>query len=668
MSSRSFIIILVAMQSCISSLHAQYNDHRNRQLDSLELVLQLGQSTDIELLGIYGELMEGYSYLDNKKAVNYAQKGAAISERIDNLFGIPYFNTHIGMLHYGNSQYDSAMVYYEKALQGAELMKIGRNSKGEPFTERNVDNQYSKIYGSIANLYNIQGQYSEAIEYYTKALKIFEKHSWKESQSIAYSNIGELYMSMGNYEQAENNFTKMNIIAYELNDSLIIMYADKGLSALYLAQGEYDTALKHAEAVHNYIFTHSEEGEDSKVFVYNLLAEIYLSGKNNVERAEDFVKQALLIDDTTLITPRERAVSLRLLSDIHLQCNQWRQAEQTAHKALATDDSEPANTLSLYRILAKTYSYLGNAAKTEEYIDKMEKLQSSWSTKHYQSAIREMEVKYETAKKETRITTLEEEKRLIMWLGIASGAVLLLMLALFLFLWRLNVQKKRVAQQKHQLAEQQVKQLEQEKQLVATQALLDGETQERTRLARDLHDGLGGMLSATRLNLDDMKKDMSMNEKDAARFDKAMGMLDNSMTEMRRVAHHLMPDSLSRFGLKTALTDFCNSIPIAEFNYFGDGRRFDAKCEAVIYHIAHELINNALKHSGASHIIVQIVQDTDRLSLTVEDNGRGFDIKEATSGIGLANVRTRVVSMGGILDLRSSVETGTEINIEFQLA
>ena len=135
--------------------------------------------------------------------------------------------------------------------------------------------------------------------------------------------------------------------------------------------------------------------------------------------------------------------------------------------------------------------------------------------------------------------SMQKERKLILCLSISIGAALLLLLAVLLFRQRLMNQKKK-------LAEQQVKQLEQEQQLIATKAVLDGETTERSRLARDLHDGLGGMLSAVKFNLHDMKQGRTLESDDVARFDKAMDMLDASINELRRVAHNMMPESLSR--------------------------------------------------------------------------------------------------------------------------
>jgi signal transduction histidine kinase len=115
------------------------------------------------------------------------------------------------------------------------------------------------------------------------------------------------------------------------------------------------------------------------------------------------------------------------------------------------------------------------------------------------------------------------------------------------------------------------------------------------------------------------------------------------------------------------LSDFCNTIPSAEFVYFGDELRLDRNLEVIVYRIAHELINNALKHAAATHILVQIVQENHRIALAVEDNGCGFDPDALTAGMGIQNIRTRVASFGGTIDIQSNAEEGTAINVEFRL-
>jgi len=203
--------------------------------------------------------------------------------------------------------------------------------------------------------------------------------------------------------------------------------------------------------------------------------------------------------------------------------------------------------------------------------------------------------------------------------------------------------------------------------------VLDGEVQERSRLARDLHDGLGSILAATKYNLADIQKVSTLEEAAVECYHKAMGLLDDSMHEMRRVAHHLMPESLQQHGLKRSTADFCNVIPHVKFTYYGDEARFDPKMEIMVYRIMHELVSNALKHAAASHILVQIVQEADRIALTVQDNGCGFDpasasaSASASAGMGLANIRTRVAAYNGTLLVDSQVGVGTEVNVELKI-
>jgi signal transduction histidine kinase len=279
-----------------------------------------------------------------------------------------------------------------------------------------------------------------------------------------------------------------------------------------------------------------------------------------------------------------------------------------------------------------------------------------------------LKIGYETEKKEIQITSLQEERRLMIWLGVAGGAVLLLALAAFFFLWRWTVQKKRLAESQRELAEQQIKQLEQEKQLVATQSVLDGEVQERIRLARDLHDGLGSMLTGVKFNLESLKGSVILGSNEVENFGNAMKILDDSILEMRRVAHHLMPDTLIRYGLKTALKGFCDSFPLIEYTWFGsDERLAEKQRETMIYRIIHELVNNALKHSGATKISVSVMRENNYIAFTVYDNGCGFDKDRQTQGMGLQNIRERVVSCNGRMELDTGEGKGTEVNIEFKI-
>jgi two-component system, NarL family, sensor kinase len=199
-----------------------------------------------------------------------------------------------------------------------------------------------------------------------------------------------------------------------------------------------------------------------------------------------------------------------------------------------------------------------------------------------------------------------------------------------------------------------------------------GEEQERIRLAKDLHDGLGGMLSGIKYSFTTMKGNLIMTPENQQAFERSMDMLDSSIREMRRVAHNMMPEALVRFGLDTALNDFCNDINQSgalKINYQSigmEGVSIDQTTAITLYRIVQELINNTMKHAKATTAIVQLTKSGGQLSVTVEDDGKGFDINllKTNKGIGWTNIQNRVEFLKGKLDIRSKDGEGTSVQIE----
>ena len=262
-----------------------------------------------------------------------------------------------------------------------------------------------------------------------------------------------------------------------------------------------------------------------------------------------------------------------------------------------------------------------------------------------------MDAKYNAQQKELEIESLNKQKKTFIIIFIIGA--LLLISVIIILLQMMRNQKLR----QYTRLEATIK----EKKFVAAQALLNGENKERARIAKEIHDGLGGLLTMARLNLVQYEE---ATEKDPQKIKSSITILENSIKDMRRMAHNLMPESLSRFGLKPVLEDYCKGSEYIYFNFYGNERRFDEKIEINIYRIVCELINNALKHSGATKINVQLVISDDRLSVTVEDNGKGFDTKNSKY---LRTVRSRTDLIGATLDLISEEGNGTEINIEKKL-
>ena len=224
---------------------------------------------------------------------------------------------------------------------------------------------------------------------------------------------------------------------------------------------------------------------------------------------------------------------------------------------------------------------------------------------------------------------------------------------------------------RQKIQQQKITDLEKDKQLLAIDAMLKGQEEERSRIAKDLHDGLGGMLSGVKLSFVNMKENMVMDAESVSSFENSIMQLDNTISELRKVAHNLMPEALVKFGLKNAVLDFCNSMQLASktkiiFEQMGTDRQLNNTADLYIYRIVQELINNSIKHAAPNQILVQLTKTADKILLTVEDDGKGFnkELLQSATGIGMKNLQQRVDYFKGKIDIASQPGEGTSVNIE----
>jgi signal transduction histidine kinase len=583
-------------------------------------------------MDIHRDLSWSYLYADDyEKMIHHSREGIALAESLDSLYVAADLLNNLGVAYDYASRPDSAMIYFERALDVVDRME----DEGDESPLR-IGRTRAFVYGSIANLYSIEGRSGDALEYYFMALRLFEEHEIDYEVGVVLGNIGITYYDIENYEQAETYLRRKEQICRELGYETNLAHALYSLSPVYEAKGEYDKAITVAEEALEILQRHDTNPADALGCLL-ALSTAWLRGYGDTERAMEYSDEALQ-KARELNIPLEISHVLQQRSEIFLFREEYAAAQRSALQALETDSTHLSNNQFLYEYLTKANIGLGNRQRALHFFERFKETQASYANEHFQEAMSEMEVRYETEKMETRITVLEEERRLMRMLGTAVGGVLLLTMAAFFFLWRWAVQRRRT---------------------VATRALLDGEAAERTRLARDLHDGLGSMLTGIRMGLENMRG------QSAPDLAPSLDMLGASIRELRRVSHHLMPDALQNEGLRSALAAFCHSLPDVSFGWFGPEGKIDSRMELVIYRIAHELVGNALKHAGASEIAVQVMRGADYIALTVRDDGRGFDPATQPAGMGLANIRKRVASMDGRLMIDSRPGDGTEINVNF---
>ena len=320
----------------------------------------------------------------------------------------------------------------------------------------------------------------------------------------------------------------------------------------------------------------------------------------------------------------------------------------------------------------EVYKQLGKFAKAMECKDTVGAIKESLYQADNVKQIEFRQARYNYEKQQNEISQLENDKEIQQLLIkhkstlnyiFTGSAIILLLISLLTY---------RNYKQKQKLQQQRIIELETEKQLAATEAVLKGEEQERTRLAKDLHDGLGGMLSGIKYSFNTMKENLIMTPDNHQAFERSMDMLDSSIKEMRRVAHNMMPEALVRFGLDTALKDMCNDINQSgalKVNYQSMGMAgvvIDQTISITLYRIVQELINNTMKHARAKMSIVQVIKSNNQLTLTVEDDGNGFDtnILKMHKGIGWINIQNRIEFLKGNLEITSKEGEGTSVQIE----
>ena len=624
------------LKCCHISLFAQQDMSQKKQIDSLEFTLKSDLPNN-ERLRIYDEL-SWILMIDNfSKAALYAREGIRLAEQEKKWYDAAQLYCTLGTAYYYADRLDSAIIIYQAAVQVAEKMIIARKKD-----EQLRDNVLSKIYGNIGNTYGVQTKDNLSLHYFLKAKGLFEKWDNQLNLTILYGNLGQLYVSLENYELALDNFRLAEERLIAINDSIQLTYVLDGLCTVYCQLSDFQKALECAELQYKIHTTHPEGTLHGKMLSELSLANALASG-SKYENAKEYALLALK-DAEALNNSFYQATALARLAKYCLYNGQYNYSREYAERSIQADTTDIYRLSRLYNVLSATEFAFGDHLKARDFYSKSEELLQKRVNKQYQQSLLEMEFMYETEKKEMQIVTLARERQLFLLLAAAGCGLTMLIFALLLYHKRLHRRQK---------------------QLLATQAVLDGEAAERTRLARDLHDGLGSMLTGVKLNLESMKHG-GIEENSLKHFNSAFGMLTESMLELRRVAHHLMPDSLSRYGLKTALADFCNNFQDVQFDYFGNDNRLDPKLEVMIYRIVHELTNNALKHSGASQTMVQVMHETDYIAIIVRDNGKGFDIDAETGGMGLQNIRDRVISYNGRMEITSQTNEGTEINIEFK--
>jgi len=503
-------------------------------------------------------------------------------------------------------QYDSAMKYY---LESSEILeRIG------------LKNRLDVIYGNLVAVCNLAGDYDKALVYIDKGLPLARESGDKNSLLALLNNGSSSLINTGNLREAERFILEGIALARSQNNNYAVSSMLGNLGDLYLKQNKFEESLPvYKEALEIAVSVGDVEGQS---IFYRGLAYYYLN-KLQFHTSLDFVLKSLDLAVKNNFLKQEQNDYL-LISDINLA--------------------------------------MGNLETYNKYRFKSDSVQSLIDKERIQRNIEMLEQRFKAKEREKQIEELENEK-VIQKLSYRTGLFILIsligisftILVILSMKVRSNRQRRVILEKEKLIQQQRITELEKEKQLAASEAVLKGQEEERKRLAKDLHDGLGGMLSGIKYSFSNVKENIIMTPENQRAFERSMDMLDSSISELRRVAHNMMPESLIRFGLEISVRDICRDITNSgalnvSFQAFGINElKADQQTQIIIYRIIQELLNNIMKHAAAKNAIVQLTFLDNSLNITVEDDGKGFDVKmiDPSKGLGLNNLKSRVEYLGG---------------------
>lgn len=578
---------------------------------------------------------------------------------------------------------------------------------------------------AIGNAYMDYYDLDKAMQYLKEAIEVGER-VWHENPSVENTkllatskyNLAVNYMNTNRHEEETKLVEEVIPMVQQLKDTAFLANIHNNLGITYMNLAQYPQALSNLIKSEN-LFSKTT---DTKKAIFNKLIFVNLYyNMDSIEAIPQKLKQAKTLLE---ITPESTDWHLYHTQKglYHLKKKEYNNAiaEYGQSMQLLKENKLHVNVAPLLQNYAKAYELSGRYKKAIEYINRyiedaesnsklLNTFQGYYKRSQYEAAsnnyenayndllfaidvydsievqksvrqLNEFELKYETAKKEKEILSLQKEnseKALALEKRKSQTylyGIIIAVLAFVLFLGYLGYRSKLKQQRrKERKYEQEMVALKHKQEADIYSAMIEGQEKERKRLAIDLHDGLGGRLSGISLNLSKLDKDEPNNYPKKA-LQKVIKDLDTSLSELRSIARNMMPETLMKFGLEAALKDYCSSMNNAQttttLQFYGEENDIEIGQKVTIYRVIQELINNAIKHAKASEILVQFIRENDQIDITVEDNGVGMSeevIEIGTDGMGLTNLRTRVAYLKGNLEFHSELNEGTTVNVNLNI-
>ncbi|WP_325579209.1 tetratricopeptide repeat-containing sensor histidine kinase [Gelidibacter sp.] len=625
-------------------------------LDEVAYVKQINrtiENTKSDSVRLYNTLLlsEYWSQTDSLKSKQALDKVLSSSQKNTLAKGILEY--YQGVFYANQGSKSQAKTYYEQAIKALE-----NDSDNSAFL---IKSWYNYAYIQVED---------KGYDYMVKTLTEYciplsEKSNNIELLAYSYTQLGLTFMSVGQFDTAEEyhkkaleqlekikNKNSVHVVTYLNLVSNYCYKPDSKTAKIYLDQAK-ELLKPFPESQHypNYYY--------QEAMYYTTIQDF----DNALASLSKGVKLAKESNQTKLL----QLLYFRMYN-VYLMQKDYRKAKAQLEHILAEKvlAKEAVNRRITYTQLAAVNDVLGEHKEAYQWMKKASLLGDSLQQKKLLEKMNELEILHQTADKQQKINDLEKEKKANELLSKNKNLrmtilVIALILSLIIaFLIFINYKKQQKLNKQISLShEQDLLHIENQRKYEATQAILQGEEQERQRIAQDLHDSMGGMLANIR---------MTISANNSFHKENVIDKLDQTIDEMRRISRNLMPETLKNIGLEIALKELCETMTqkyfTIQFEAFNLSENIPFKTQIALYRIAQESISNVTKYAQATNVIVQISQNNNVLNLTIEDDGIGFDKSEIVYGLGLKNIQNRVQLINGTVEIASNKGEGTTINVE----
>lgn len=626
---------------------AQILTNKKNYIDSLNQVLKVEANDSLKARAAF-LLSDYWVYRDTIQSKKYLDQSKKLSRGNDYLQGI--YNYQQGH-YYMDRMPKETVKWYKKSLKVLQKHR----TQDSYFYQAN-------IWGNMSVLDERDDDITAALDKLLhKAIPLAEKAKAYSLLASLQTNAGSILTTVGMFKEASTYFKKS--LAYYKGKAV---RSDRVLITCIFAAQNYILDYKNEAAKtlidRAEVILKDFPDSDYNIEFNDLQANYYLAN-DQLDSALIAINKGLALSEKMQFDPFVPSL-YKHLYHYYMRVNKYNDAlkalEIAMDSQLYPNLSELGNNSELMSIV---YKKLNNDRLAYQWAKKSLALKDSLYNLNLYKEISNLEGEFRFNEKEKEIVKLQLEKfeselkaknqRLLNWLLGFGALVLFLALLMVANFYKTNRQHNI-----HKLRE-----IEQQKELQIAQAIMEGEERERQRLGRDLHDGLGGALSGIKIKLSSQQKNIS-----SPILEESILQLENSIKELRSISRNMMPETLLRSGLETAIRDLCVSFTLdhidVEFQSSGIQKDMQMVSQVNIYRIIQELLTNAIKHAHCNKIIVQCLQNQDEFLITVEDNGKGFSNQnlEKSKGIGLKNVKNRVNYMKGSLVIDS--HQGTTVNIE----